>query len=66
MRCLPCQPRIALAAVAAMVIFSPFLASSSVFAQERGSLGKRVRSPEVSDDHRITFRLQAPNASPFS
>jgi enterochelin esterase-like enzyme len=62
MRSLPCQPRIALAAVAAIVAFSPFLASSSVLAQERGSLQRRVRSPEVSDDHKITFRLQAPNA----
>jgi len=62
MRFLPCQPRIALAAVTAIVAFPPFLATSSVLAQERGSLQRRVRSPEVSDDHKITFRLQAPNA----
>jgi enterochelin esterase-like enzyme len=31
-------------------------------AQERGSVAKRVLSPEVSPDHKITFRLPAPNA----
>ena len=31
-------------------------------AQERGSVAKRVLSPEVSPDHKITFRLQAPHA----
>src|SRR6185369_16283185 len=50
------------AAVTAIVAFPPFLATSSVLAQEQGSLGRRVRSPEVSDDHKVTFRLQAPNA----
>jgi enterochelin esterase family protein len=62
MRPLPCQPRIALAAVVAIAALSPFLAASSVLGQERGSLGRRVRSPEVSDDRKITFRLQALNA----
>lgn len=58
---LGCLPRIAAAAVASIVALS-FLANSAALAQERGSLGKRVRSPEVSDDHKITFRLQASNA----
>jgi len=62
MRSLPCQPRIALATVAVIAALSPLLASSSVVAQERGSSQRRVRSPEVSEDHKITFRLQAPNA----
>ena len=31
-------------------------------AQERGNVGRSVISPEVSADHKITFRLQAPNA----
>jgi enterochelin esterase family protein len=54
-------PRVAAVAVPAIVAFS-LLTNSAAPAQERGSLGKRVRSPEVSDDHRVTFRLQAPNA----
>ena len=56
---LPCLLRIVLAAV--IVAFS-FLGHSAALAQERGSLQRRVRSPEVSDDHKVTFRLQAPNA----
>ena len=31
-------------------------------AQERGNVGRIVISPEVSADHKITFRLQVPNA----
>jgi enterochelin esterase-like enzyme len=55
-------PRLLRTAVAAAIVACAFLAGSSVLAQERGSLARRVRSPEVSDDHKITFRLQAPNA----
>src|SRR6476620_57321 len=62
MRSLPCLARIALAATVATTLALSFLANSTALAQERGSLGRRVRSPEVSDDHKITFRLQAPNA----
>ena len=59
---LQCLLRTALAAVGAAIVACSFLAGSSVLAQERGSLERRVRSPEVSDDHKVTFRLQAPNA----
>ena len=61
----PYLPRVAVAAITLMVALS-FLTSSTSLAQERGSLGRRVRSPEVSDDHKITFRLQAPNAKSVS
>ena len=33
-----------------------------LLAQERGNVDRSVISPEVSADHKITFRLQAPNA----
>src|SRR6476620_10171370 len=62
MRSLPCLARIALAATVATTLALSFGATSTALALERGSLGRRVRSPEVSDDHKITFRLQAPNA----
>jgi len=38
------------------------LVSWEVQAQERGNVARSVLSPEVSADHKITFRLQAPNA----
>src|SRR3954452_23734251 len=50
--------RIVAGAIAAVLSIGIGLAH----AQERGSLAKRVLSPEVTPDHKITFRLQAPGA----
>jgi enterochelin esterase-like enzyme len=47
---------------AALFLLTFLLALSVARAQERGNVGRSVISPEVSADHKITFRLQAPNA----
>jgi enterochelin esterase-like enzyme len=47
---------------AALFFLTLLLALSIARAQERGNVGRSVISPEVSADHKITFRLQAPNA----
>src|SRR2546423_816641 len=52
------RARIAVKAILAFLSLGAGLAH----AQERGSVAKRVLSPEVSPDHKITLRLQAPNA----
>lgn len=44
------------------VVALVFLVADAARGQERGAVGRRVVSPEVSADHRVTFRLPAPNA----
>jgi len=47
--------------LAALAVAS-LLATSTARSQERGNVARGVLSPEVSADHKITLRLQAPNA----
>lgn len=61
---LSCLPRAAVAAVTVAAL--SFLVSPTALGQERGSLGRSARSPEVGADRRVTFRLQAPNARTVS
>jgi enterochelin esterase-like enzyme len=59
MRCLQPLARLVVAVGAVAFLFQ---GSGTARGQERGSLGRRLVSPEVSADHRVTFRLPAPNA----